>query len=189
MHDRTRATWAFANRTGRLVGLIAALLLGACQTEPTYFAPRPIGAPLRSAAHIADQFLSPAAIARDLDEMRERATQMATDEAEFGHARDTAKEMARRESERIREMAEEATSLLQREQQRLGSLPRSNGLAALDPTQDLLDLRNDIYALPNTLQLDRRPLGEPDDLQARTDPWDNHPEAGWTSRILRRILP
>lgn len=34
-----------------------------------------------------------------------------------------------------------------------------------------------------------RPLGEHDDLQHRTDPGDDRPEAPWLDRILRRILP
>jgi hypothetical protein len=54
---------------------------------------------------------------------------------------------------------------------------------------DAAELRAVMLRLPRTLSLDRRPLGEPDDRQHRTDPWDNHPEAGWSSRILRRVLP
>jgi hypothetical protein len=189
MHDRTRANQAILGGAASPFAAAAALLLSACQTEPTCFAPRPIGAPFRSAESIADQFLSPAAVVRDLGEIRERATHMVKDEADLGGAGETAHTMAKLESERVRDMAVEAISLMQREQERLGSLPGSKGLAALDPTRDLLRLRDDIYALPHTLQLDRRPLGEPDDLPSRTSPWDNHPEAGWTSRILRRILP
>ena len=52
-----------------------------------------------------------------------------------------------------------------------------------------VNLPTAMLRLPRTLSLDRRPLGEPDDRQHRTDPWDNHPEAGWSSRILRRVLP
>lgn len=189
MTHRTRATRLHEPRSRAHLCALVALVLAACQTEPTQDRPRPLDAPFRSAARIVDQFLSPTAVARDLGEMRERATQMAADEADLGDSGKVASSLAQRESGRTRTMADGAVALVDREQDRFGMLARSQGFAAIDPTQDLSQLRRTILRVPRTLQFDRRPLGEPDDVQHRTDPWDNHPEAGWTSRILRRVLP
>jgi hypothetical protein len=38
------------------------------------------------------------------------------------------------------------------------------------------------------LLVGKRPLGEPDDREHRTDPADTHPEAGWWQRLRRRLL-
>lgn len=188
MH-RTRATRPSASRTSRLACALATFACAACQTEPTQNRPRPLDAPFRSAGRIVDQFLSPTAVARDLGDMRDRATQMAKDEADLGDAGKIASQVASRESERARAMADGAVAMVDREQERFGMLAASQGFDAIDPSHDLSNLRNTILRIPRTLQFDRRPLGEPDDVQHRTDPWDNHPEAGWTSRILRRVLP
>lgn len=169
--------------------LCIALVLASCQTEPTQNRPRPLSAPFRSAERIFEQFLSPTAIAHDLDQMRDRASQMAADEVEVRDARKTAAAIGSREVARPRAMVEGIEELASDEQNRLAAVPQSKGWEALDPTADLSDLRKAFIRLPRTLSLDRRPLGEPDDVQHRTDPWDNHPEAGWSSRILRRILP
>lgn len=189
MTHRTRATRPTAPHARSRVCALAALAFAACQTEPTQSRPRPIDAPFRSAARLVDQFLSPTAVARDLGDMRERATQMAQDEADLGDARKVASQVAFRESGRARAMADGAVAMVDREQERFGMLAQSQGFDAIDPSHDLSQLRNTILRMPRTLQFDRRPLGEPDDVQHRTDPWDNHPEAGWTSRILRRVLP
>ncbi len=189
MAHRTHEQGLAAEHLHGRMWVLLALALGACQTEPTQDRPRPLGAPVRSAARIVDQFLSPTAVARDLGQVRERATQLATDEADLGNAGTVASTVARRESERARAMADSAVALVDREQDRFGLLRQSQGFAALDPTEDLSQLRTAILRMPRTLQFDRRPLGEPDDVQHRTDPRDNHPEAVWSSRILRRILP
>lgn len=189
MTHRTRANRPHDSRPRVGICALAAVALAACQTEPTQNRPRPLDAPLRSAARIVDQFFSPTAVTRDFGEMRERATQIAADEADLGNAGKVASSVAARESERARAMADGTVAMVDREEDRFGMLARSRGFAAIDPTQDLSHLRRTILRVPRTLQFDRRPLGEPDDVQHRTDPWDNHPEAGWTSRILRRVLP
>lgn len=165
------------------------LLAFACVGSETQQRPRPIDAPVRSAARLFEEFLSPQAIAKDLQQMRDRSVQIASDEADFGDARATAGELTDRELRRPGEMVAGAKDLLAGEGDRLGRFPDAEGFAALDPRKDFTDLRSSVLDLPRTLGLDRRPLGEPDDRRHRTDPWDNHPEAGWSSRILRRILP
>ncbi len=169
--------------------VLAICALGSCVGSPTQQRPRPLDAPVRSAARLFDEFLSPQAVARDLQQMRDRSTQLAADEADFGDARATAGEIADRELRRPRAMVEGAENLLAGEGDRLARFPDAEGFAAIDPQKDFTDLRSSVLDLPRTLGLDRRPLGEPDDRRHRTDPWDNHPEAGWSSRILRRILP
>lgn len=165
------------------------LLAVACVGSETQQRPRPLDAPVRSAARLFDEFLSPQAVARDLQQMRDRTTQIAADEADFGDARANAAELADRELRRPRAMVEGFEGLVAGEGDRLARFPDAEGFAAIDPRQDFTDLRSSVLDLPRTLGLDRRPLGEPDDRRHRTDPWDNHPEAGWSSRILRRILP
>jgi hypothetical protein len=107
----------------------------------------------------------------------------------LGTALDNARVVGGLELQRLGVAKDATTDLLSRELDRAGKMPEAKGLSVLDPSQDLAELRGAMLLLPRTLSLDRRPLGEPDDRQHRTDPWDNHPEAGWSSRILRRVFP
>ncbi|MEY4829878.1 MAG: hypothetical protein RLZZ562_1674 [Planctomycetota bacterium] len=167
----------------------AIALLASCQGSETQNRSRPLNAPVRSATRIFDEFLSPQAMARDLSQMQDRAVSMAEEEGNFGAALDNARVVGDLESQRLGAAKDATTQLLARELDRAGRMTDAEGLSVLDPSQDLAELRGAMLRLPRTLSLDRRPLGEPDDRQHRTDPWDNHPEAGWSSRILRRVLP
>jgi hypothetical protein len=171
------------------IALCALACIVSCQGSETQHRTRPLDAPVRSATRLFDQFLSPRAIARDLSQMQDRAVSMAEEEGDFGAALDNARVVGDLESQRLGAAKDATTDLLARELDRAGRMPDAKGLAVLDPSPDLVELHAAMLRLPRTLSLDRRPLGEPDDRQHRTDPWDNHPEAGWSSRILRRVLP
>ncbi len=127
-------------------------------------------------------------MAQDARQLRDRASNLIAAEFDLGSARRTLPKLLR-EPLRVRVLTALAKGLVGRETGRFATLRHSPGVAVLDPRPDLVQLADSLRRLPQILQLDRRPLGEPDDLQHRTDLDDARPEAGWASRILRRILP
>ncbi len=183
--DRARR---HATMTRRPLLALLLLALAACNSQPTVQPHRPLSAPFASLQKVAAQWFAPSAIAADARQMFAGTGRLLADEADVGTARRTLLRLGE-EPERLRDLADDTGALLASEAARPGHLPESQGLAALDPRPDCADLAADLHRLPHTLQLDRRALGEPDDVQHRTDPDDDHPEASWSARLLRRILP
>lgn len=168
------------------------LLCACCAGGPTQQRPRPIGQPFTSAGRIYDLYLSPQAAARDLDDLGARSRQLLARETDLSGIADGSKRLLAApvdEAGRLDEAAQFTRGLLAAETDRLADLADASALAPLDPTKDLADLRAALEQLPSTLQLDRRPMAEPDDLERRTDPDDDRPEASWWNRLLRRIFP
>lgn len=168
---------------------LACLCVAACSGTPTRTAPRPLDAPVRSMSRMYEMFLSPAAIGRDVGEMRDRTRSLLANETDVRAPLDSAGNLLRTETNRLGDAPRSAGRLLGAESERLGDLRTSPGYQALDPRQDLADLGQSVRALPHTLQLDRRPMGESDDRRHRTDPDDDRPEASFGARLWRRLFP
>jgi len=64
---------------------------------------------------------------------------------------------------------------------------RSPDYLRLSPDRIARDVADDTAKLPAVFGLDRRPLGEIDDREHRTDPHDDRPEATLWQRIARRL--
>lgn len=162
--------------------------VAACTGAPTMQAPRPLSAPFDGAARVARAWFLPAAMARDVREMRATAGRILADELDLGTARATLARLGE-EPRRIADLRATTGSVLGREVDRLADLRRARGFDALDPRPDLVQLVDDLKGLPQLLRLDQHPLGEPDDPQHRTDPDDRRPVAGFGARLLRRLFP
>lgn len=165
------------------------VLPGACASGPMPSGTRRLDAPVSATKRFFDQFLSPAAIGRDLGRMRSRGSQLAGQELDLGTSRTTAAVMLEPELQRPRAAADRTESVLATEADRLGALRHSQGFEALSPMPDVQDLARDLRHLPTTLRLDRRMMSEPEDLPHRTSLDDDRPEASFADRFWRRILP
>ena len=64
---------------------------------------------------------------------------------------------------------------------------RTSVFARLAPDRIAHDVGEAAASVPHVLGLDRRPLGEIDDREHRTDPHDDRPEATLWQRIARRL--
>ena len=72
---------------------------------------------------------------------------------------------------------------------RVGAIPKDPVWQRANPEVWAAKLRSSIDKTDEILWLHRRPLGEHDDYEHRTDPDDDSPEAGFIWRVLRRIFP
>lgn len=168
--------------------LLLSIAGAGCASRPAMQQPRPLSAPVTSTRHLIEVWLGPTAMARDLQDMRKGATAVVAGEFDLGTAKARLQYLMR-EPLRVRTLARDSKNLVATEVGRVGRLRHESALSVFDPGRSAAKLASAVRRLPATLQLDRRPLGEPDDLQHRTDLGDDRPEAGWLGRILRRILP
>lgn len=171
-----------------LAGLLPWLAV-ACTSAPTLDAPRRLDAPLTSGLRLFDEFLSPRRIGTDLHELTVTSGEMLAPELELRAPFTTGGELLAAEVGRLSPLSASARTLTGAEVARLATLRHSTAWSAVDVGPRLGMLRQDLRSLPATLQLDRRMLAEQDDFRHRTDPADDHPEAGFVPRLLRRILP
>jgi hypothetical protein len=185
---QTSATKSCDQAPVRLWALLL-VIVGACSSSPMPSGTRSLDAPVSATKRFVDQFLSPAAIGRDLGRMRTRGAQLGGQELDLGTSRTTAATMFAPELRRPRAAADRTESMLGVEADRLGTLRHSEGFEALSPMPDVQDLARDLRHLPTTLRLDRRMMSEPEDLQHRTSLDDDRPEASFADRFWRRILP
>ncbi|MGE3173585.1 MAG: hypothetical protein AB7O97_13255 [Planctomycetota bacterium] len=160
-----------------------------CANTPTMQPHRPLGAAPKSAARLLGQWFGPSTLARDTGRAAARARQMLGSEMNLGTMGARARQLVAAVPGRLVTARRDLGTLAGAEHRRLMTLRHSPAWAALDPVADVPDLRQAGERLPALLQLDRRALGESDDIRHRTDPDDDHPEAGWLDRILRRVLP
>ena len=167
------------------------LLLGgaACAGPGTVHRARPLDAPLHSAARLWTDWFSPAAVGRDLASAADRAAGLAKEPRRLTQASATAGNILAAEPRRLRGLGDSGGELLGRELRRTPFLPSPTLQRALDPLSRLHNLAGVVRDPSHVLGLDRRILGEPDDLEHRTDPADDRPEASLGARIWRRIAP
>lgn len=186
---RRRATAALLPALALLVTLALGLALAACGSSRAIGQPRPLTAPVDSARSFFERFVSPAAIGRDVADMRTTADGMVDGALEFEATGKTLGRIAGREVDGPQRVVAGARRLTASEADRLGQLTSSPVLEHVSPEAMTARLRDGIDTVPRVLDLGRRPLGEPSDIEHRTDPGDLRPEVGWLHRILRRIAP
>jgi hypothetical protein len=161
----------------------------ACTSQPTQDPPRRLDAPLTSGARLFDEFLSPRRIGQDVHELASRSGSLLAAEQDLRAPFASAGDLLGGEVGRVGSLTATTRVLTSTEVARLAALRHSPAWTEVDPGPRLGMLQLGLRSLPATLQLDRRMMGEPDDFRHRTDPADDHPEAGFVPRILRRILP
>lgn len=169
--------------------LLVPLLLAACQSQPTSRMPRSFAAPVDSTKRLLSAFLSPTKLSSRISNIADRGTSMARSEVDFGTMGSTARTMAGLEFARVPNIAPSAKSLTVTELSRVNAIPKDPIWQRTHPDYWGARLRSSIDKTDEILWLHRRPLGEPDDYEHRTDPDDDGPEAGFVWRVLRRIFP
>lgn len=107
--------------------------------------------------------------------------------AEFGRAPDLQRSLPPLQPElaRLQAAKQQLSGIVGSETSRQPTLPVPLAQLPQRWTQGLVDA---LANVPYVLGLHRRPLGELDDRQHRTDPFDARPAAGWLARINRRLL-
>lgn len=168
--------------------VLAALVAG-CRGQPTTRSPRPLDAPVTALRRLHEEFTSTEAIAARLDSLRERVPSFLPDGSEYHDIARTLGQIAGREAESLGRLPPHVARWLDDQTGSLVDLQESSAVLVGMVTADVPDLRQSVAELPLVLHVEHRPLGEPDDLRHRTDPDDDHPEASFTARLLRRILP
>ena len=173
----------------RLLLLCLAPIAAGCSSTDRQLWQKPLQDTRTSAARIYDRFLSPAAMARDLNEARNTGSKLIDRSMRATTARQRLAQIGSRELERIDSARAQSQRIFAREGQRLAELRNSRALDELTPTHMARRIRHAIERAPEVLGTGRRALPEHDDRRHRTDPSDDGPEASWAYRILRRILP
>lgn len=109
-----------------------------------------------------------------------------TEVARIQHLQAGATTLASASQTKVAGMPEKAGSLALSE---LGRWQRARVPEDLEPSPErwAATLADRLASVPRFLRLDRRPLNEPDDLEHRTDPHDERPEATFWERVWRRL--
>jgi hypothetical protein len=176
----------------RIAAIALLSLSAACATgQPTIGKPRPLGAPVTGLKRLGDLFFTPAAMTTSLGHAVVSGKRVAA--AEGARLKNIPPDLAaapRAELARPKGVPETLRSAARSAEQRLPGIVTAVHALGRDARDDLVAVRHDLDRTPEYLQLDRPPLGEPDDRRHRTDAADDAtPEASLLSRLLRRLLP
>jgi hypothetical protein len=141
--------------------------------------------PVHSTERIVASELAPAEVAKSVRHITEQTKVLIGDPVAPVHSTKAAVNAIPGEVARLGSMKREGSDLVSRETTRLkwpgwiGDEFARVGKLGADPMGHMTTL----------LGLDKRLLGEPNDLRHRTDPTDDSPEASWSERLVRRIFP
>ncbi len=186
-HSRTM-TKRGSQPTSLLTATLLASMLAGCRTAdlaPVHDRLRKLEGSSRRICH--DQF-APTTAADRLANMARTAGRMKrrmTDK----HTALALSELRGREIERLSVMQEDLQRFAGSPSTDLAALQSSPGLRILDPSRAMSRLQNIFSDAPRVLAPTGRPLREHDDREHRTRIDDDHPEASWLRRLLRRLFP
>lgn len=169
--------------------LLSLLSVTACRGGPTLDQPRSLAAPAQSAKEILALMFDPVEMGQDLGRLRDGIKDAFADQMDFDKADERFIWIYESAKGRLDQIQETSATMANNEIRRIKSLPSSPLFHQLSPEHMGQQLQQCYRTLPKVLGLDRRPLPEPDDLERRTDPDQNQPEASFLARVLRRVLP
>jgi hypothetical protein len=176
----------------RIAAIALLFLSAACATgQPTIGKPRPLGAPVVGLKRLGELFFTPAAMTTSLGRAAADGKRIVA--AEGARLKNIPPDLAaapRVELARPKSWPETLRASARSAEQRLPGIVTAVHALGRDARDDLVALRHDLDRTPEYLQLDRAPLGEPDDRRHRTDiADDDKPEASLLARLLRRLFP
>jgi hypothetical protein len=170
--------WPVVLRRGTLVLLAA--LCGCINTS---------GASARGPLHGLESWLTPdfgvESFARRADRLSQLGPHAAAEAARAGRLTAVPGKIVEHDAKALAGMPDRFTGIASSE---LGRRPHLRSVAPMG-TPDEIAARwaENLANLPAMLGLERRPLGEIDDREHRTDPHDDRPEKTFGERLLRRL--
>lgn len=169
--------------------LLSLLAITACRGGPTLDQPRSLAAPAHSAKEILVLLFDPVEMGQDLGRIRDGVKSAFSDQLDFGKADERIVWIYESAQGRLRQLENTSQTMANNELRRIKDLPDNPIWHQMTPQHMGVQLQKCYRSVPKVLGLNRRPLREPDDLEHRTDPDQNQPEASFLARVLRRVLP
>ena len=123
--------------------------------------------------------------ARRADRLAQVGPHAAAEAARAGHLTVVPSKVVERDAKAFAGMPERLSGIVASELERR---PHLRSVAVMGtPDEVAARLAANLANLPAMLGLERRPLGEIDDREHRTDPHDDRPEKSFGERLLRRL--
>ncbi|MEO6598117.1 MAG: hypothetical protein ABIP94_25515 [Planctomycetota bacterium] len=164
--------------------VLATAWLGGCATG---YEPGTAKGPLGSAQRVLGIDFSTAAIARRSAGASRTLAHIGNDTQRIAHITAVPTTLVREAFTDLAAAPRRGAALLRAEVSRVPTVPK--GAAAHFSLRHAAQrLAENLANLPLLLGVDKRPMGELDDRRHRTDPHDDHPEAGFLARLRRRLL-
>jgi len=168
-------------RRGCLVLLAALAALGGCINTS--------GSSARGPLHGLESWLTPdfgvENFARRADRLSQLGPHVATEAARAGRLTAVPGKIVAHDTKAFADMPHRFADMAGSELERR---PHLRSVAPIGtPDEFAARLASDLANLPAMLGLERRPMGEHDDREHRTNPDDNRPEKTFGERLLRRL--
>ena len=163
---------------------LSLLAATACRGGPPLDQPRSLGAPAKSAKQILVLMFDPVEMGQDIGNIRDGIKSAFADQMDLGKSNERFVWIYESAQSRLGQIEKTSATMADNEIRRIKNLPDNPIFHQLSPQHMGQQLQQCFRSVPTVLGHNRRPLPEPDDLERRTDPDQNQPEASFLARVL-----